>query len=118
MHPEGLHMECQHALFPFGVRRDQFPLTIDGALKREQFLEWQRDRRAIEEANLLLCAQQPPTANDSQEQEGAQCQFVVSLLPPVSDASFGREGTPIKKKQLVDVIPDAVISPTPNDVLF
>jgi hypothetical protein len=108
VHRAGSHVECQHALFSFGVRRDQFPLTVDGALKREQFLEWQRDQQAIEEAKLVLGAEQPPTANDLQEQQGAQRQFVVSSPLPISDMSFGREGTPVKKNQLVDVIPDVL----------
>jgi hypothetical protein len=121
---EGSHMECQYALFSFGIRRDQFPLTVDGDLKREQFLEWQRDRQAIEEANVLFGVEQPPTANDSQQ--GAQPQLVVSP-PSINDTSFDREGTPAKQypegyylphHQLVDVTQNAVLSPTPNDVLF
>lgn len=125
-------MECQYAIFSFGIRRDQFPLTMTGVLKREQFWEWQRDRRVIEDADLLFGAvEQPTTANDSQQ--GAHRQFVFvkqPLPPPISDTSFGREGTaPFKnypaaynlpQHQLVDaIVPhDAVISPMPNDVLF
>jgi hypothetical protein len=118
-------MECQYALFSFGIRRDQFPLTADGVLKREHFLEWQRDRQAIEEVNVLVGGlKPPPTANASQQ--GAQRQLVVSL-PSINDTSFGREGTPVKKypevhylphHQVVDVTSNAVLSPTPNDVLF
>jgi hypothetical protein len=180
-------MECQYALFSFGIRRDQFPLTADGVLKREHFLEWQRDRQAIEEANVLVCLEPPPAANASQQgaqhqlvfsppsindtsshleclyalissgirrdqfpltgqaieeanvlvclesplaanisQQGAQRQLVVSP-PSINDTSLGREGTSVKKypegcyvphHHLVDVTSNAVLSPTPNDVLF
>jgi hypothetical protein len=161
-------MECQYALFSFGIRRDQFPLTADGVLKREQFLEWQRDRQAIEEANVLVCLEPPPTANASQQgaqrqlvdsppsindtsshlecqyqakvlvgglkppptanasQQGAQRQLVDSP-PSINDASLGGEATSIKTypegyclphHQVVDVTANAILSPTPNDVLF
>jgi hypothetical protein len=123
---EGSHMECQYTLFSFGIRRDQFPLTADGVLKREHFLEWQRDRQAFEQATVLVGGlESPPTLNASQQ--GAQHQLVVSPLS-INDTSFGREGTPVKKypegcyvprhKKLVDVTSNAVLSPTPNDVLF
>ena len=125
MYLEGSHMECQYALFSFGIRKDQFPLTVDGALKREHFLEWQRDRQAIEERNLLFGGmEQPPIANDSQQ--GATRQFVVTP-PPFSGTSFGREEMPVKNypgpynlphHQVVDVRPISIISPMPNDVLF
>jgi hypothetical protein len=117
-------MECQYALFSFGIRRDQFPLTADGVLKREHFLEWQRDRQAIEEANVLVCLEPPPTANASQQ--GAQRQLVDSP-PSINDASLGGEATSIKTypegyclphHQVVDVTANAILSPTPNDVLF
>jgi hypothetical protein len=130
-------MECQYALFSFGIPRDQFPLTADGVLKREHFLEWQRDRQSIEEANVLVGGLEPPPTVNALQQ-GAQRQLVVSPPSYIGVTSFSREGTPIKKypevhclphhqvvdvtylphHQVVDVTSNAVLSPTPNDVLF
>jgi hypothetical protein len=122
---EGSHMECQYALFSFGIRRDQFPLTADGVLKREHFLEWQRNRQAIEEANLLVGGLERPPALHAWQQ-AAPRQLVVSP-PSINDTSLDGEATSVKTypegyyvphHHLVDVTSNAVLSPTPNDVLF
>ena len=105
----GSHMECRYALFSFGIRSDSFPITANGELQREQFLEWLRARQASEEAAELCAVVKPEMAN-CPHQVPRLVDFVSSW--PIEDPRQCIHHLEVQETS------KGALSPAPSDVLF
>jgi hypothetical protein len=106
-------MECRYALFSFGIRRDQFPVTVNGELQREKFLAWLRARQASEEAADLRVVGQTSIANDPRQ--GPTCFGVVSPTP-IEDPP--RSTMSLHHLLVQENSNGGALAPAPSDVLF
>jgi hypothetical protein len=103
-------MECRYALFSFGIRSDSFPVTVNGELQREQFLEWLKARQASEEA-AESCIEGQPKKMANDPQQGPKRVGVVTPTP-IDDSRRSIHHVPVKETSYRD------LSPASSDVLF
>jgi hypothetical protein len=116
----GSHMICQYALFSFGIRSDQWPMSFDGELKREKFLVWIRDREVIEQA-VVVPDQVLVTSSTvlSLLSYGAVMSLPIGVALGVTNNVIE---DPLGGFSLDKIVEEALyvlgVSPAPNDVLF
>lgn len=94
----GTLMECFYALLTFGIPIESVPLSLDGTLKKEQHMEWLRQRS------------HPGTISPIQSAPS-------STFPPLTQCSdIARRGSPSSTQDPTQK--DLIVSPSRNDVLF
>jgi hypothetical protein len=117
-------MECRYALFSFGIRNDQFPVTLNGELKREKFLVWLTARQASEEASeLSIVVRRPPKMIDDDHHPrrqggGPSTRFGVVSPTPSEDPPRSMPALHQHHLVVVEETSYGALSPAPSDVLF